>query len=168
MLRSLMPLIASASLLTGCVTYQYSGEIDATNSDGKDVKALAQWQKTERKLWFDTASGAVRIQTQCSLNTLVYNEREDGIVLQRTPELEPAAGGDLQLEHCGRVVDARRIEDLTTGEVRIEVRCVAVIDDFTANPEHKSFLAARDEPYVFTIERVESMKAPKVAACTEP
>jgi hypothetical protein len=148
-------------LATACTTYQYQGGIDSTNSDGREVKALAHWQRTERLLWFDTVSGAVRVQTQCSANTLVFNEGPDGIVLSRTPELEGTT------PDCGRVLDAKRIQDLDTGEVRIQVRCVAAVDDFTANPERASFIAARTDPYVFTIERVEGGRAPKVAACSE-
>ncbi len=98
-------LVAAASLLTGCVTYQYYGEIDARNSDGREVKALAHWQKTERRLWFDTASGAVRVQTQCSLNTLVYNERDPWLpdmLICRSELAEPALqalwGDDYRLD----------------------------------------------------------------------
>lgn len=169
MRRQLVGLLIGAALCSNaCTTWQYSGQIDARTSDGRDVKALAHWQKTHRALWFDTVSGAVRVQTQCSLNTLVYSEREDGIVLALTPELELAEGVDPQSRHCGRVLDAERIGDLDTGELRVEVRCVAAIDEFSAVPGRKPFIAARAEPWVFTIERTESPRAPKVAACTEP
>ena len=152
-------------VISSCTTYQYHGRINATNSTGENAQALAYWQATHRTLWYDTYAGAIRVRTQCSPRTLVFNEREDGIVALWEPGLVKEDGSGGKGTICGRVIGAKRIQDLETGPLRVEVSCKAEVDEFSAASTQAAFLAPQATPYTFQISREEGKKAPQVARC---
>ena len=153
-----------ALAVQGCTTYYYFGRINGQNSAGREVEALAYWQATERKLWYDTVSGAVRVKTACSLRTVTLNERDEGIVFLWEPGVVEPGGGGGPGTICGRIVGAEHMKDLGQGRLRIEILCEADVDDFTADPDRAVFIAPRPgNPYVFEIRKEELDTAPDVA-----
>ncbi len=138
----------------GCTTYYYLGKIDGKNSAGDDVEALAYWHVTERKLWFDSNSGAVRLKTECSTRTVAFNERENGILFLWEPGVTKPGGPDQLGTVCGRVYGADRIKDLDEGKLQMEILCEAEVDDFAADPQRAVFIAPRPgDPYIFDIDK---------------
>ena len=155
--------ILLALTIQGCTTYYYSGRINGQNSIGREVEALAYWQATERKLWFDTIEGAVRLKTACSHRTVLLNEREDGIVFLWEPGVIKPGEASRPGTICGRILDASRMNELGEGPLRIEILCEAEVDEFMENAERAVFIAPRPgEPYVFEIEKRKLDRAPNV------
>lgn len=152
-------------VISSCTTYQYHGRINAKNSTGENAQVLAYWQATHRTLWYDTYAGAVRVKTQCSPRTLVFNEREDGIVALWEPGLAKEDGSGGRGTICGRVIGAKRIQDLETGPLQIEVLCKAEGDEFDVTSVDSSFIASQATPYTFQISREKGKDAPQVARC---
>jgi hypothetical protein len=164
-MKKALGLVVVLLITASCTTYQYHARLDVKNSVDRDVEALAYWQVTNRKLWFDTYAGAVRVKTQCSHRTLVFSEREEGIVFHWKPGLVKEDGSGDEETICGRVLGADRIKDLNGGSLKIEILCQAEIDEFSASAESAPFIAPRPTPYVFNISREKGEKPPNVAEC---
>ena len=163
-MNRLVAAVVLALIFQGCTTYYYSGRLTEQNSAGREVEAVAYWKATERKLWFDTIEGAVRLKTACSHRTVLLNEREDGIVFLWEPGVVKPGEVSRPGTICGRILDASRMSELGEGPLRIEILCEADVDDFTANAARAVFIAARPgEPYVFEIEKRKLDTAPDVA-----
>ena len=59
------------TMLSGCVTTRlYQGRITALDSQGTEQTHILYWNKTKRKLWFDTAAGSMTLLSGCSTNTV--------------------------------------------------------------------------------------------------
>jgi hypothetical protein len=150
-------LMVAMMLLSGCAhNYVYSGALEAEDSKGKMRQHVLYWNQTERPLWFDTAEGSVRLLPQCSLNTVAYDERPNGIVFRARPtdkrvigEAEPRTRESI----CGNVLGANRITDLPEGTVGVTVWCEDAPQDDLDRP--KPYLKARELPYEFIVSRRE-------------
>jgi hypothetical protein len=163
-MRRITAVVLLALTVQGCTTYYYFGRISGQNSAGREVEALAYWQATERKLWYDTVDGAVRLKTACSHRTVLLNEREQGIVFLWEPGVVEPGGGGGPGTLCGRIVGADQMKDLGEGRLRIEILCEAEVEDFTADPHRAVFIAPRPgDPYVFEIRKEALDTAPDVA-----
>lgn len=168
-------LLATLLLLSGCAHhYVYSGTLEAEDSTGMLRKHLLFWNKTERPLWVDTAEGSVRILPQCSLNTLAYDERPNGIVFRARPsdkkvigEVEPK----IEERICGKVVSENQVKNLSEGKVEVTVFCEDAPQDDLDRP--KPYLKAQEQPYQFTVSKHEvpsftEGNTPKRPTCEAP
>ncbi len=130
------------ALLSGCSHYVYSGTILGKDSSDKVRTVLAYWTKTERLLWFDEYSGGVRLLTECSTNTIDFEEKGNSIIWE-----VPVQGV------CGTLLNARKIEELGEGTLLLMLYCNPDTSDEFVLPAQKSYLPARSRPYAFSISR---------------
>ena len=98
----------------------------------------------------------MRLLPQCSLNTVAYDERPDGIVFRARPtdkrvivEAEPRMRETI----CGKVLGANQIKDLAEGTVGVTVWCEDAPQDDLDRP--KPYLKAREFPCEFIVSRRE-------------
>lgn len=147
-----MLLILCLLVLNGCTQYIYSGTIAGKDSAGKDRTFLVYWNKTERLLWFDTWAGAVRLLTECSLNDLVYEEMENGIIFQRRESDEGVNRGIPLKGPCGEIQNARQIKDLKEGALLLSVNCRPIPDEFSLT-NRMNYPQAQDASYVFQVTK---------------
>ena len=155
--------------LQGCAQYTYFGRIEARDSSNHEREIVVYWTKTERLLWFDTASGGVRMLTECSTNTIDYEEKPQGIVFLRRPEDVPV-GREIPLnEPCGSVLGATRVEALIAAPLELTVHCRPDVSNEFAIATSRNYPLAREAPYRFPIEKVKSETmpggAPRPRAC---
>lgn len=158
-MRALALALALAAL-SGCAQYTYFGRLEAQDSADKPREVVVYWTRTERKLWFDTVAGGVRVLTECSTNTLDYEEKPQGIVFLRRPGDVPVGHAIALGEPCGRVLGAQRIEDLATGELNLTVNCRPDTSNEFAVTAVVNYLQAREAPYRFLIEKAPTDEVP--------
>jgi hypothetical protein len=152
-MKTMTALLAAALVLSGCAQYTYFGRIEAKDSADQDRDVVVYWTKTERKLWFDTASGGVRVLTECSTNAIDYEEKPQGIVFLRRPSDVPV-GPDIALgAPCGQVLGATRVKELDVGALELTVHCRPDVGDEFAIASLTHYPKARDEPYRFPIQK---------------
>jgi len=167
-MRALAIALALAAL-SGCAQYTYFGRIEAQDSADKPRELVVYWNRTERKLWFDTVSGGVRVLTECSTNVLDYEEKPQGIVFLRGPNDVPVGHAIALGEPCGRVLGAQRVEELATGPLELTVNCRPDASNEFAITALVNYPKARETPYRFTIEKTLTKEvpggAPKPRAC---
>ncbi len=140
-------------VVSSCTRYVYYGELESPDSSGKVRRHLVYWTRTERPLWFDEVSGSIRILTECSNRTVNFDETGEGIVFRRTPG---DSGLDTTValnESCGRILKYQRIKDIPEGDLKLELHCMPLTDEFSIS-NHK-YLMARDSSYTVRIVRKE-------------
>lgn len=143
----------AALAASGCAQYTYFGSLQAKDSAGKDREVVVYWTKTERKLWFDTAAGGVRLLTECSTNAVDYEEKPQGIVFLRRPA-DVGVGRSIALgAACGRILTAPRVADLGEGTLELTMHCRPDTTDDFSIPALRQYLQARDTPYRFQIHK---------------
>lgn len=160
---SLTPILLSLTpVLQGCAThYLYHGALEAHDSADEARTVTVHWTVTHRPLWFDNVHGSVELKTQCSFRTLHFREGPDGIVFEREPDDE-GSFEDIPLHgKCGEVLDAKRIGEISPGELRLTVLCREA-----SSPRHR-YLRASREPYVFQVRR-ERVAGPGEATLQPP
>jgi len=142
--------------LAGCgTTYVYYGTIEDENSVGEERTHLIYWKKTERPLWYDECDGSVRLLTECSRETIEFQEREDGIIFRRPENYHIGVTHTVEeKESCGEILNAKKVSELTEGKLLLKIYCTYDYGDFTEG-DH-SYLKARDEAYEFDIIRKKS------------
>jgi len=144
-----------AVLLQSCANYLYTGEITASDADGKLRQSIIYWSKTKAWLGKPKAGQAI-VLTECGV-PIRYDQRPEHIVFRGTPGDDkipgqpPPATDDLV---CGQFVRNDRLVDIEAGEVKLTVLCEAVNDEFSALK--RSYLKARPEPYTFVVTRSKS------------
>lgn len=158
-MRTLALALALAAL-SGCAQYTYFGRIEAQDSAEKTREVIVYWHRTERKLWFDTVAGGVRVLTECSTNTLDYEEKPQGIVFLLRPGDVPVERAIALGEPCGRVLGAQRIKDLGTGTLELTQHCKPDSSNEFAVTATVNYLKARAEPYRFPIEKAPTDDVP--------
>ena len=155
--------------LPGCAQFTYFGRIEAQDSANRPREVVVYWTRTERMLWFDTAAGGVRVLTECSTNTLDYEEKPEGIVFLRRPNDVPVGHTIAPGEPCGRVLGATRVQELGTDALELTVNCRPDTSDEFAIASVVHYPQARDAPYRFPIEKARTADvasgAPKPRAC---
>ena len=152
--------------LSGCAHYWYVGRMNALDSGGKERDVLVYWNRTERALWFDTVAGAVRVKTQCG-STIVFEEKEDGVIFRARPSDQAVGAQPIPLGGvCGRIVDARRIGDLTAGELHLDVQCQPRITAFSTAAVH--YLQAGRHNFQIIREARPVEDAPDTKRCDTP
>ncbi len=140
----------------GCGTqYVYHDTITAQSSIGEDRDFLVWWSRTERRLWFDGVQGSIRLLTECSPNSVNFDEQESGIVFELRPGFDEAALDDVigPGGACGTILDAKQIKELGEGTLRLTIRCRPLVDDEGFSTAPNPYLAGAEEPYVFQIRR---------------
>ena len=163
--------------LQGCASTLYQGEIVAPSSSGEDRRAILYWSKTRAFPWKAKAGPAVLLN-ECG-TPVTFVERPEGIVFLGTPgQDQPVDGSPAGQEfRCGRIVGGERFVDLGEGPLDLTITCHPVEDDegFGAIPGATGYLAARTEPYRFTISGERSWSllgatppAPAPPACLSP
>ena len=162
-------IIIVLAALQGCAQYTYFGRMEAPDSANQKREIVVYWTKTERTLWFDTVSGGVRLLTECSTNTVDYEEKPEGIVFLRRPEDVPVGRHIAVNAPCGSVLGATHIEALDTGALELTIHCRPDTSNEFAVTALLNYLQAREAPYQFHIERAKSDEipggAPKPRAC---
>ena len=158
----LILLAALLGAMSGCGTkYSYHGYLRSQDNTGAQRAFLLYWSKTERPIWFDEAEGAVRLLPENG-KVLALVEGESGIVLRRDPALLDDGGPARSVPvggECGRVLTADRVKDLPEGEVSLVIWCDGVGGEFAVGGK-LIILQPRQEPYRFTIVRVEAATLP--------
>ncbi len=149
--------------LSGCgTTYVYYGFIEGENSLGEERKHLVYWRKTERPLWYDECDGSLRLLTECSRETIEFQERKDGIIFRRPENYHIGVTHNVKKgEPCGEILNAKKVSELTEGKLLLKIYCTYDYSDFTKG-DH-SYLKARDEAYEFGIIRKKSSNFEKGA-----
>ncbi len=169
MIRKTFFVIFLIVVVGGCAQYTYHGTIEELDADGNMRTHLVYWTKTERKLWFDESSGSVRLLTQCSLNTVNFDESEDGIIFYSTINDEGVTRPVNLKEPCGRLIGVKKINQLTEGTLLLEIYCKFVADEFASG--NHTYIKARDGVYEFQIIRDKSQVfedgVPKRPDCPE-
>ncbi len=141
--------------LAGCgTTYVYYGTIEDENSVGEERTHLIYWKKTERPLWYDECDGSIRLLTECSYETILFDETVDGIIF-RCPPNHIGVTDTVEIgEPCGEILNMKKISELTEGKLLLKIYCTYDYGDFTVG-DH-SYLKAQDEAYEFDIIRKKS------------
>lgn len=146
----------------GCgTTYSYHGYLASIDNTGTQRTFLLYWSKTERLLWFDEAEGTVRLLPENG-KVIKFVEGESGIVLRRDPAILDQGGPERAVPvggECGRVLTADLVEELPEGDVKLVIWCDGIGDEFAIGGK-LIILKPRDEPYIFTIRRVEASTLP--------
>ena len=157
----------AATLLAGCTTYHYSGRVEASDSSGNMREFLLYWRKTEYAFIYGVNEGPVSLITQCSLNNVLFEEREGGIVFRHRPDEDRFVNGPRHAANdtiCGLVEGARNIENLNAGAGAVTIRIWCRPE---SNRSIRAYLMPRDEPYVFDIVREKTDEAPKKPDCPQ-
>ena len=157
------------AVFTGCNQYVYYGIIESDDCSGEMRNHLIYWTKTERLLWFDECSGSIRLLTECSLETIAFDETENGIIFRCTANHKGVTHPVDLGEFCGKIIGVKKIDELSEGVLLLEVYCEYDGDDFTIG--NHSYLKAQDEPYEFNVIRKKSSEfengVPKRPECRE-
>lgn len=146
--------LIAVTILGGCTSYLYSGSFDARDSFGNDRKFQVYWRMTEYAFIYGVAHGPISLCTEGSLNTVLFENSDDGIVFRkREPDNyvgEPESSGGQEI--CGRVLGADQIEDIEDGadSLSMEIWCRPA-----SNQSHRAYLQAAEAPYLVDISRVE-------------
>jgi hypothetical protein len=153
--------------LSGCSSYVYFGSIETRDSDGEMREHLIYWFRTERTLWFDEASGSIRLLTECSTRTMNFDETETGIIFRRSSE-DKADSGEISInDACGRIIGYSRIEDIPEGLLELEVFCHPLPNEFST--AQRAYIMSGDTVYVFNVIRMDRDEfeggAPKRTDC---
>lgn len=158
-------LLLGLALLGGCASsYVYSGTFDARDSFGNDRQFQVYWRKTEYAFLYGVANDPITLRTECSLNTVLFEDSDDGIVFRRRPTdqpaIDPPSGGDGPI--CGRVIGVDRIKDIPDGAeaLSIETWCRPA-----SNRPLRAYIQAREDPCVVDISRVETDEYPQPPDC---
>jgi hypothetical protein len=154
-------------LLSGCGThYWYMGRMEAKDSAGKTRDILVYWGRTERALWHDGVDGGVRVKAQCG-GTIVYEEKEDGILFRARGSDLTAAGQPVPLGSvCGRVFNAAKVADLKEDELQVDVQCRPKVTDFSTSLTH--YLQAGRYTFQIVRETGPVEKPPDTKPCDAP
>ncbi len=148
-MKKILPLLLIL-VFSGCTQYIYQGQIRARDSLGKQRDHVIYWNKTQRAIWFDSAAGSLTLLSECSNNTVQYDEQEEGIIFRKRPNDTPQKS--YKAKDCGKVIGAKHIKDIEEGNLKLTVRCEPEIDEFTVGGAD-SYLNAREEPYTFPITK---------------
>lgn len=146
--------LIALTLLGGCTSYLYTGSFDAKDSFGNDREFQVYWRKTEYALIYGVAHDPISLCTEGSLNTVLFEDTDQGIVFRkREPDRfadQPVLSGGQEI--CGRVLDADQIEDIEDGadSLSMEIWCRPA-----SNRSHRAYLQAVDGPYLVDISRME-------------
>ncbi|MDD5530231.1 MAG: hypothetical protein PHX21_09410 [bacterium] len=156
MKRKVWVLLLFVFIFTGCTQYTYYGSIESEDSSGKMRKHLVYWTKTERVLWFDECSEVVRLLTECSLETIAFKETEkDGIVFISPSEEHKGVGKIVEVgEPCGKILNAKKVKELTDDTLRLAIYCQYVLEDSGFTVGNHSYLKAGT--YAFGIVKAKS------------
>src|SRR3989344_4398157 len=144
-----LALILLPLALAGCTQYIYQGQIRAPDSLVQERDHLLYWNRTHRILWFDSAAGSLTLLSECSSNTVQYDEQEDGIIFRKRPSdklVAPYTGNE-----CGKMIGQTRIKDIEEGQLNLTMHCEPEVDEFTVGGD--SYLKARAEPYAFPVTK---------------
>lgn len=161
--------------LPGCTNYLYTGNMTAQDSLNQPREFVLYWSKTD-PLFGSPKAGPASLRTQCSLREMSFVEKENGIVFLGDP------GKDVDVIHntpvssqdhvCGLFAGEHTFADIQEGPLDVMVFCKPVVDEFSANPQHQTYLKARPEPYPFEITQTkqwsflgELPKAPALPPC---
>ena len=156
--------------LSGCgTTYVYYGILEGENSVEVEREHLIYWRKTERPLWFDECDGSIRLLTECSYETILFDETEGGIIFRCPPNHIGVTRTVSEGEPCGEILNAKKISDLNEGKLMFEIYCTYDYDEFTTG-DH-SYLKAQDKIYEVDIVRKKNSEfeggAPERPECRE-
>ena len=169
MYRKTLLILLIIFAVCGCAQYTYFGSIEEQDSDGNMRTNLVYWTKTERKLWFDESSGSIKLLTECSLSTVNFDEKENGIIFYNTGGNEGVSHPVNINEPCGEILDVKKINKLTEGTLRLKIYCKNVDEEFTEG--NHAYLKAKDGVYEFQIIRGKSTEfedgVPKRPDCRE-
>jgi hypothetical protein len=144
-------LLVLGLMITGCGTqYVYHGRISAECSDGEVRDHLIYWRGTDRTLWFDTADGSIHLISRCVMNAVAFDESEEGILFYARPQDAGDFTSITPKEPCGRILNADKVGDLSTGPLQLEIWCHHE-GDFDAPGVIKAYLKASETPYEFVI-----------------
>jgi hypothetical protein len=154
MIRKKFLLLLLITIFVGCTTYVYYGGIEAEDSSGEMRNHLLYWTKTERMLWFDECSEIIRLLTECSNETVIFKETEDGIVFPSNPYYKKVIYHADMLEPYGKILDVKKVSELTEDKLRLVIYCEYDSTEFTTGNHH--ILKAKEEPYEFDIMRKKS------------
>ena len=147
-------LIIFLVFITGCTTYVYYGGIESEDSSGEMRNHLIYWTKSDRMLWFGECSEVIRLLTECSYETVVFKETEDGIIFPPDPNYKKVIYQEDASKPYGQVLDVSKVSELTEGTLRLVIYCEYDSTEFTVGNHHT--LKAREEPYEFDIIRKRS------------
>lgn len=154
-LIKIISLFSLVILLQACGTsYIYQGNIEAKDSLNNDRKFTLYWSKTKYPLWFGTQTGPVNLLTECSTNTVNFDETERGIIFRRRPNDEGVYGNVALNDPCGQIIGADTVKSIELGDIRITINCKPLMDDWSAT--NTAYLMARQDPYQFRIHRTET------------
>lgn len=152
--RKILILFLVVAVFTGCTQYVYYGVIESEDCSGEMRNHLVYWTKTERLFWFDECSGSIRLLTECSLETVAFDETEKGIIFRCTSNhkgvIHPVEIG----ESCGKILGVRKISEIGGGLLLLEIYCEYNPDEFTIG--NHSYLKAKDQAYEFMIIKKKS------------
>lgn len=152
------------TLLSGCTSYVYSGSFDAQDSFGNDREFQVYWRKTEYLLLYGVANDPISLRTECSLNTVLFEDSEDGIVFRKREGDNPAVPPPPRAgeEVCGLVPGADQVTDIEDGTaaLSLQVWCRPV-----SNSRLRTYLQASEDPYVVDISRAETDTVPDPPTC---
>lgn len=143
-------------MVIGCTTYIYQGKIQATDSTGKNRQFVVFWNKTSRTLWFDSTAGSVSLLTECSANTVEFDEQPNGIFFRKRPSDVMAVPVILPKDVCGEIFDKKRIRDLKEGYLPLSIYCKPTTKNEFALQSAISYLKASENPYIFPITRIKT------------
>jgi len=163
-----LAIVLAVTTLSGCAQYTYFGRLEAQDSADKPREIVVYWSRTERLLWFDTVAGGVRVLTECSTNTLDYEEKPQGIVFLRRPNDVPVGRTVALGEPCGRVLGAQRVEELAAGTLELTVNCRPDTSNEFAVSALVNYPKAREAPYRFAIEKTPTKEVPGGAPKPRP
>lgn len=157
-------LLAGLNLLAGCSSYVYSGTFEALDSFGNDREFQVYWQRTDYAFVYGVANGPVSLRTECSLNTVLFEDSDDGVVFRRRENdqamsVRPPGESDAL---CGRVIGVDEISDIEDGAGTLELAswCRPM-----SNRPARAYLQGRDDPYIVDITRVKSDEVPEPPTC---
>jgi hypothetical protein len=170
-------LLAAAMLLsTGCTNLLYQGELTAQDAYGNQRHFVLYWTRTDPLLG-QTKAGPAILMTECSPFTRIeFSDQPEGVVFRGIPGFDRLPGqtdtGDLNLI-CGKITTHATLNDVLAGPLTMAIYCQPLSDEFSV--QKRNYLAARTEPYVFSIaEKInrwsffgETLPGPPVPECRE-
>ena len=156
MKRKVYLLFLLVLVLAGCTQYTHYGSIESEDSQGKMRKHLVYWTNTDRILWFDECSEVVRLLTECSLETVAFKETEkDGIIFSCLSNENKGVDRNVEIgEPCGKILNAKKVNELTDDTLRLEIYCQYVPDTSGFTLGNHSYLKAGT--YSFGIVKTKS------------
>lgn len=143
-------LVVLVTLACGCgTTYIYQGDCRGPDADGQTRDHTIYWNKTERALWFDVSSKTMWLCSRGALLVVTFRDTDEGIIFEGGPKDVAPDGTSMTGQICGRVVGVHKIDQLTEGNVLIEMHCKYHPDDFDA--PGNTYLAPGNEAYRFVV-----------------